>query len=138
MEINLMRIKLQRVRYMPPQLEPGVLYVSEEFGTAAHLCACGCGSKVRTPLGDTEWAVEETESGPTLRPSVGNWQLPCESHYWIEGGKVIWSGKWTPEEVLAGRHAEEERRTAYYAGLETKRHSVLQRLWNWVVKLLKH
>lgn len=128
-----MRIKMQRVHYMPAQLEPGVLYVSEEFGTAAHICACGCGSKVRTPLGATEWAVEETTSGPTLRPSVGNWQLPCRSHYWIEAGKIIWSGEWTLEEVLAGRQTEEERRLAYYQGLQTKLPSRLRRLLDWVL-----
>ena len=42
-----MKIKLQRVQYMPKDLKPGVLYVSEQFGAAAHLCACGCGSKIR-------------------------------------------------------------------------------------------
>ena len=36
-----MRIELQRVRYMPKDLNTGVLYVSEEFSTAAHLCPCG-------------------------------------------------------------------------------------------------
>ncbi len=30
-----MKIELQRVRYMSQKLEPGVLYVSEEFGIAA-------------------------------------------------------------------------------------------------------
>ena len=69
-----MKIELQRVQYMPKELKQGVLYVSEEFGAAAHLCACGCGSKIRTPLGPTEWAFEETDNGPTLCPSVGNWQ----------------------------------------------------------------
>lgn len=132
-----MRIKMQRVHYMPSQLEPGVLYLSEEFGTAAHLCACGCGSKVRTPLGVTEWAVEETTHGPTLCPSVGNWQLPCRSHYWIEDGEIIWSGEWTLEEVLAGRRAEEERRLAYYRGLQTRQPSMLRRLWDRVIGLIK-
>ena len=66
---------------MPKDLKPGVLYVSEQFGAAAHLCACGCGSKIRTPIGPTEWSVEETDVGPTLHPSVGNWQQACQSHY---------------------------------------------------------
>ena len=52
-----MKIELQRVHYMPKELKPGVLYVSEEFGAAAHLCACGCGAKIRTPLGPTEWTL---------------------------------------------------------------------------------
>lgn len=83
-----MKIDQQRVHYMPKELKPGVLYVSVEFGIAVHLCACGCGSKIRTPLGPTEWAVEETRSGPTLRPSVGNWQHACQSHYWKRWGKL--------------------------------------------------
>ena len=100
-----MKIELQRVHYMPKELKPGVLYVSEEFGAAAHLCACGCGSKIRTPLGPTEWALEETDSGPTLRPSVGNWQQACQSHYWIYRGEIVWSVKWTPEQIAAGRRS---------------------------------
>lgn len=54
------RLRLERVHYMPKVLEPGVLYVSEEFGAAAHLCACGCGAKIRTPLAPTEWTFEDT------------------------------------------------------------------------------
>ncbi|HVT87716.1 MAG TPA: DUF6527 family protein [Tepidisphaeraceae bacterium] len=117
---------------MPKTLEPGVLYVSEEFGAAVHLCACGCGSKVSTPLGPTEWKFEETAAGPSLRPSVGSWQLPCKSHYWIRGGNVVWSGAWTPEQVLAGRQAEERRRRAYFDAKDRKRGGVLQRLWRWI------
>jgi Family of unknown function (DUF6527) len=49
--------------YMPKQLEPGILYVSEKYGTAAHHCAYGCGAKIRTPLGPTEWSVKEAVSG---------------------------------------------------------------------------
>src|SRR5690349_358775 len=88
--------KLHRVHYMPKQLEPGILYVAEEFGAVAHLCACGCGAKIRTPLGPTEWALTETTKGPSLWPSVGNWQKPCRSHYIITGGAVEWAGQWTP------------------------------------------
>lgn len=132
-----MKIELQRVHYMPKELRPGVLYVSEEFGAAAHLCACGCGSKIRTPLGPTEWALEETDSGPTLCPSVGNWQHVCQSHYWIYRGEVIWSAKWTPEQIAAGRRGEEERRRAYYDALDRQRVGALQRFWRWVKGLFE-
>ncbi|MCL5057361.1 MAG: DUF6527 family protein [Actinobacteria bacterium] len=121
---------------MPKDLEAGVLYVSEEFGTAAHLCACGCGSKIRTPLGSTEWSLEETALGPTLYPSIGNWQQDCKSHYWIRDGQVIWADKWTPEEIEAGRYAEESRRKAYYDGLHSHRTGPLRRFWNWLKGLL--
>lgn len=130
-----MRIKefgLQRVHYMPKEIGSGVLYVSEEYGAVAHLCACGCGSKVSTPLGPTEWTFEEQEGRPTLRPSIGNWQLPCQSHYWITSGKVTWAPKWTLEQILVGRRAEEEYRRAYFDALDQKRRGLLQRLWRWI------
>jgi len=131
------KIELQRVHYMPKELKLGVLYVSEEFCAAAHLCACGCGSKIRTPLGPTEWALEVTGQGPTLRPSIGNWQLACQSHYWIYQGKIRWADKWTPEEITAGRRVEEERRRAYYDALDQQRGGILWRFWRWVKGFLE-
>ena len=124
-----MKFTLQRVHYMPKDLQPGVLYVSEEFDIAVHLCACGCRSKVKTPLGPTEWSIEETKGRPSLRPSIGNWQQACQSHYWIDCGEVIWAKKWTSEQIAAGRRHEEARRRAYYEALERKRGGILQRLW---------
>lgn len=126
-----MKFGLQRVHFMPKELKPGVLYVSEEFDIAMHLCACGCGSKIRTPLGPTEWAVEETGSGPSLYPSVGNWQQTCQSHYWINRGEIRWAGKWTPEQIAAGRRHEEERRRAYYDALDSKHAGKMRRFWRW-------
>ncbi len=131
-----MRFRLQRVEYMPKTLEPGVLYVSEAFGTAAHLCACGCGSKIRTPLGPTEWHVEVTKRGPSLYPSVGNWQKPCQSHYWIREGNVRWAAKWTSEEIATGRRHEEERRHAYYDSGRPAPGNILARFWCWLKRLL--
>ncbi len=130
----MMRIELERVQTMPALLEPGVLYVSEEFETAAHLCACGCGSKVRTPLGPTEWQFTDHPQGPSLRPSIGNWQRPCKSHYWIDRGKVEWSTEWTPEQIAAGRAAEERRREHYYAELYPDRWWV--RVWRWLKSMM--
>jgi hypothetical protein len=127
-----MKFALERVHYMPKDLKPCVLYVSEEFDIAMHLCACGCGSKVKTPLGPTEWSVAETASGPSLSPSVGNWQQACKSHYWIDRGEIRWASKWTPEQIAAGRRHEEERRRDYYDALDRKRGGKMRRFWRWV------
>jgi hypothetical protein len=132
-----MKIELVRVHYVPRNLEPGKLYVSEEFGAAVHLCACGCGSKVSTPLGATEWALEETEKGPKLTPSVGNWQLPCKSHYWIKNGTIVWSGEWTASQIAAGRRAEENRRRDYFDNLDRTRGGIRHRLWYWITHLFR-
>jgi len=131
-----MRVELRRVRFMPKHLEPGVLYVSAEFGTAAHLCACGCGAKVRTPLGPTEWSLEETEDGPSLEPSIGNWQQACRSHYWIWRGQISWAEPWTAEEIAEGRRHEEARRREYYDAADRKRSCRLRQLWRWITRVL--
>jgi len=107
-------MRLEAVEFMPAKLQPGVLYVSKQYRTAAHLCACGCGEKVRTQLGDLGWRITEGRSGPTLFPSIGNWQKPCRSHYFIRDGRVLWRASWTDEEVLEGRRAEEMRRDAHF------------------------
>jgi hypothetical protein len=120
---------------MPKVLQPGVLYVSETYETAAHLCACGCGTKIRTPLGPTEWAVEATPTGPTLRPSVGNWQQPCRSHYLISAGEVVWAESWTPAEVAQGRQRELARRHSYYNALPARAGGLLFRLRSWLSAL---
>ncbi len=130
-----MKFALERVRYMPKELKPCVLYVSEEFAIAIHLCACGCGSKIKTPLGPTEWSVKQTKSGPTLRPSVGNWQEACQSHYWITRGDIVWAEKWTPEQIAAGRRREEKRHQAYYEDLYRKRAGSLRRFFGWLKRL---
>jgi hypothetical protein len=85
------RLEIQHVYFMPEKLELGILYVSEEFGTAIHLCACGqCGLQTITSLGLNGWSLEVTENKPTLRPSIGNFQFPCKSHYLVTQGKIIW------------------------------------------------
>jgi hypothetical protein len=133
--MKLNRISLQRVHHMPKELESGILYVSEKFGAAAHLCACGCGIKVRTPITPNRWSFKASSEGPSLWPSVGNWEQPCRSHYVIRDGEVIWCGQWTPEEILAGREREKAKRQAYYDTIYANR-NWWRRLWAWLRKLL--
>lgn len=127
------RIELQRVKYIPAKLDPGILYVSKEFGAAAHLCACGCGTIVRTPM--DRWSLIETKDGPSLDPSIGNWQEPCGSHYWIERGKIRWAPKWTPEQITAGRQREGERLRTRHDALSQKRPGTIARFWQWLKSL---
>jgi hypothetical protein len=127
--------KLKRVQYMPKELDPGLLYVSEQYEVAGHLCACGCGNKVMTPLGATEWSFEDSSHGPTLTPSIGSWQLPCKSHYWIAGGEVRWAGQWTPEQIERGRRAEADRRRGYYETREHGTRNPVARAWRWLKRI---
>jgi hypothetical protein len=129
--MKLSHIKLQRVEYMPKQLQPGTLYASEEYEIASHLCACGCGAKVITPLGPTDWSLRESAHGPSLWPSIGNWQEPCKSHYIIDSGEIIWCGQWTPEQILAGRRNEQRRAEAYYRDLYASK-TLWGRIQRWI------
>lgn len=135
--MKLSRIDLERVHVMPKKLRTGVLYVSVEFGTAAHLCACGCGEKVRTPLGPTEWTFTYSCEGPTLYPSIGNWQQACQSHYWIREGRVIWAEKWTSEQIEVGQQKEQLRRQEYYECMYGMRGGVFIKLWRWILRLFR-
>jgi len=83
---RVLRLELEEVDTIPAELEPGLLYVSNEYGVAIHLCACGCGNQAVTSLWPGEWTLTE---GPTLSPSIEQ-RFACRSHYFIRGGKVEW------------------------------------------------
>lgn len=130
------KIKLLRVQYLPKELDQGVLYVSEEYSVAGHMCPCGCGNKIITPLGPDEWSFAEVKGRPTLEPSIGNWQLPCRSHYWIRRGVIEWSYQWTDEQITEGYAAEDRRRRIHYDELERKgrKQSLVSRALSWLFK----
>ena len=89
------------VDYIPEHLAQGVIYISRRYSTAAHLCCCGCGLEVITPLNPAKWKLTENEDCISLYPSVGNWSFPCQSHYWIEKNCVLWAEIMTHEAISA-------------------------------------
>jgi len=91
------------VEYLPDALEEAVLYVSVSFATVAHRCCCGCGQEVFTPLSPTGWQLTFDGESVSLNPSIGNWSLDCQSHYWIKRNRVQWARRWSREEIAAGR-----------------------------------
>lgn len=135
------KIKLLKVHYLPKELDEGFLYVSEEFGIAGHLCPCGCKNKIITPLGQTEWSFDEVDDKPTLYPSIGNWELPCKTHYWIRDGKIDWSYQWSEEQIKAGSQLEEDKRILYFDQpkvlVERRKQNIFKRFINWVKEYLR-
>lgn len=75
---------------IPERLDPATLYVSLPHATAVHLCACGCGSEVVTPIDQTDWTLTWDGTTVSLEPSVGSAALPCRSHYFLRRGRVVW------------------------------------------------
>lgn len=94
------------VELVPNELRDGVLYVSMQYATAAHACACGCGNKVVTPLSPRDWVLMFDGESVSLDPSVGNWNFPCRSHYWIERNRVRWARRWSDAEIRRLRAAD--------------------------------
>jgi hypothetical protein len=87
----------------PAAPEPGVLYVSLEYGTALHMCCCGCGNRVVTPFSPRDWKLIFDGESVSLDPSIGNWSFPCRSHYWISGGRIQWAAQWSVYRVNRNR-----------------------------------
>lgn len=91
------------VEFIPDNLRSRTLYVSIPYATAAHLCACGCGEKVVTPISRIGWSVTYDGESVSLHPSVGNFGLRCESHYFIRNGRIVWAAKMSSEDIRLGR-----------------------------------
>ncbi|MGW1538684.1 DUF6527 family protein [Streptomyces sp. NPDC002309] len=84
-------------------MDAGVLYISVLYRTCGHLCCCGCGQEVITPLSPAQWSVTYDGESVSLTPSIGNWSLPCQSHYWIRSGRVRWSHRYSSAEIDQNR-----------------------------------
>lgn len=76
------------VDFIPDTLKEGVLYISLNYCTAVHKCACGCGHEVVTPISPNGWSITLYGKDVSLHPSIGNYNLVCQSHYWIIHNKI--------------------------------------------------
>ena len=112
--MRLDRIEPEFVEFIPPELIEGKLYVSMIYATTVHLCACGCGNKVVLPLSPAEWQMFFDGEAVSLTPSIGNWEFPCRSHYWITGNAIRWAAPWTKEQVEAGRRRDQADLDSYF------------------------
>lgn len=89
-------LRVERWNFVPERkdMAEGVLYISDVYRLAIHLCACGCKSETVTPICGEHYSWKLTENGygiVTLSPSIGNFSMRCRSHYWIRDNKIIWT-----------------------------------------------
>jgi hypothetical protein len=112
-------LKHEFVEYIPEDLAEGTIYISIPFATAAHKCSCGCGREVITPLSPTDWKLIFDGETVSLDPSIGNWNYPCESHYWIRHNKVVWAQRWSRKEIERGRAQDRLAKEHYFRYGET-------------------
>lgn len=125
------------VEFIPREIEEGILYISIEYCTTAHLCVCGCGNKVVTPLAPTSWRLTFDGKSVSLYPSIGNWNFDCQSHYWISNNEIEYAEKWTRKRINSGRTADAKQKHIYYDEImpmeqaifpEKKKSNLLKRL----------
>jgi hypothetical protein len=119
--MRLEKIVPQYVERFPANLEEGVLYISETFSQAAHLCCCGCKSKIVTSLKPAKWRLTKHPGGSvSLCPSIGNSNGACKSHYVIERNQIDWYRAMTPALTeLARRRDQADLQRAYGKPRET-------------------
>jgi hypothetical protein len=119
------------VEFVPAGLTPGVLYVSLEYATSSHLCACGCGTRVVTPLGRADWVL--TFNGQvSLSPSIGNGQERCRSHYLIRDNRVVWCRPMSRSEAHQVHRRDTVERAQMYDYAAPSRTSLWSRIRNWL------
>ena len=102
------RVALEFVSNIPDELEDGILYISMNYTTAIHKCACGCGSEIVTPLSPVDWNLKFDGVSITLDPSIGNWSYRCQSHYLIIKNRVVWSDRWSRSRIEDNRQGYRE------------------------------
>ena len=110
-----MMIQHKFVEFIPDKLEEGILYISVTYATVLHKCFCGCGNEVVTPLSPLDWELTFDGKTISLYPSIGNWGLPCRSHYWIRRSKIQWAASWSDEMISMNRKRDVDARNAYHS-----------------------
>ena len=107
------RLIVEEVDRIPKDTIDGVLYVSWKREVAIHRCCCGCGLEVVTKLSPEAWHLTIDRGTPSLFPSIGNWGMPCQSHYIIRKGRVLWVSAMSPKEVEKARRREDRNRKVF-------------------------
>jgi len=116
--LRLATVQHKFVEFIPSQLEQGVVYISGEYRTAVHLCADGCGNKVVTPISPVDWQLMFDGETVSLTPSIGNWDFPCRSHYWIKNDLIEWADALSAEKIEAAlQHDLEKKKVTHVSFL---------------------
>ena len=112
--MQIKQYNVQFTEYLPDELQEGVIYISMEYATASHKCACGCGQEVVTPLTPTDWKLIYNGESVSLSPSIGNWSYPCRAHYFIRNNKVLWANDMSKKAIESGRRIDSINKIKHY------------------------
>ena len=74
------------------EYKPDVFYImgtKEKPLYAFFICPCGCNDLIMLKIHDGGWMFTELEGRPTIKPSIfRKSHAKCNSHFWINNGKV--------------------------------------------------
>lgn len=112
--LPLQTLRHRFVELIPDDLEEGVLYISMEYATAVHNCACGCGNPVISPFSRTDWKFSFDGESISLYPSIGNWNFSCRSHYFITNSRIHHCRKWNEKEIEAGWDLDKNQKKSFF------------------------
>ena len=147
--MKLRQITPEFVNEIPRELDLGKLYACCRYRAVKHLCACGCGVEINTPLHPTGWTLTCDGVSVSLSPSIGNWSEKCQSHYWIINNKIVWVRKFSKHEILRARRAREWGHEQYFSTntkpdlghFEAERLPIVTlmrhcstRIWHWILR----
>ena len=81
-------LSVEEVEFMPKEKQPGILYISDRFKLAIHICPCGCGDQSVMSFDKPDgWKLTLSDGAATFFPSVLN--RFCNAHYWIQSNKIV-------------------------------------------------
>lgn len=138
MKQSLMRPEF--IELAPSVLEDGVLYISQKYKTTLHKCCCGCGETVVLQLTYAHWQLEVQGIKVSLHPSVGNWGMRCQSHYWIKNSEVVWAKQMSPNQIAAVRERDKQDQAIHIAlvnASKSQNTGSLNTLWELLKKFVR-
>lgn len=131
-------IRYRLVDSIPREIVEGTIYISQEYATAVHKCCCGCRNEVVTPLGPTDWQIKINHGEVTVYPSIGNWSLPCQSHYWIREGRILWAEQWSEARIAFGRQQNRIAKQIQYGERPLSKHPTTSTSTGYLARLWKN
>ena len=73
-----------------------------------------------TPFSPADWQLT-FDGTVSMSPSIGNWQYPCQSHYFIRSNHVVWARHFAPDKITRCTRCDTEDRQAQYGSVTGNR-----------------
>lgn len=72
-------------------------------------------------MSPAEWSIRRSGNTVSLRPSIGNWDYPCRSHYWITNNQVEWDGPMSKKQTAIVKERDRIDKQRYIARVNAEK-----------------